>query len=340
MSEIIDFDYSNIDAYQGYMQDVELLKKSSSGGAARELMRTILNQNGVIFGAKYSSDFYYAQYCYIDDVSKLNVLVGSKYIYTNKNVEVAGKKMSVSQAVAYFLEQGRKVLFIGLGCDVFAIKSFCEKKGISTNELYLIDIICQGPTFPDVEEMYIKNLEKKYKSKAIDFSVRYKKYGWYPPYIRVVFENGKEYYESFYGSDFGYAFNVYSKEMCFKCPYKGINHVSDITLGDYWGINQQDVGYNKNGVSILLVHSRKGKVLLDSIDQNLFTVRKADVKKALINNPMYYKDRKRSDKLDEFKKLMDKYGLHKAVIKQVGVFKYYFIRVIRFINKIRKELIS
>ena len=149
----------------------------------------------------------------------------------------------------------------------------------------------------------------------------------------MVFEHGKEYCESFYGSDCGYAFQIYSR----VCPYKRSNHISDITIGDYWRIGLQDAGYNRYG-TLLLVHSKQGEKLLSGVETNIFKISDADIEKVLRNNTMYFKSRRKTQNLEYFKNCLITYGLHRVVVKHVGVAKYYSLRVLRYINKVRMEI--
>ena len=340
MSNEFNPDYSFIDAYQGYLIDEKLLLKSSSGGITRALSNAVIRLGGVVFGVRYSDDFYCAQYCRVECIDDIDKIIGSKYIYSDKKVMCRGNTVSVYQAVVDELEQGKVVLFFGLGCDVAAVRKYVSNKDINTSKLFLVDLICQGPTFPEIQESYLKRLENKYSSRVCDFSVRYKLSGWNaPPFIRVDFENGKHYYESFYGSDFGFAFSNYSRNGCYYCRFRGESHQSDITIGDYWGIEKQDAGYNKNGVSLMLVTTDKGRTLLNLVDKSDFIIRKADVDNAIRNNPMFYSCRKKYKNAERFKHNVSEKGLHRAVIEETGVIKYYYIRLRRGITKrIRKLL--
>ena len=51
-----------------------------------------------------------------------------------------------------------------------------------------------------------------------------------------------------------------NRESCTDCHFKGYNRVSDITLGDFWGIwdiaPEMD---DDSGTSLILLHSEKGK---------------------------------------------------------------------------------
>lgn len=335
-NETIEFNYKSLSAYQGFLKDRDMLLKSSSGGAARALIESIIKRKGIVFGVKYSADLYKAEYCYIDNQNEIDSIIGSKYIYADKRVTYNGKKVPVFKIVSKFLNQGKIVLFIGLGCDISSLCTYLNKNNIDRSKLFLVDLICQGPTLPCVQESYIKRMEKKYHAKAIEFSVRYKKLGWTPPYIKLRFENGKTYDESLYGSDFGFALMHYSREYCYHCSSKGENHKCDITLGDFWGLTEKNRGYNRNGVSILLVKTEKGLELLKFIDKSLFECSVADTELALRNNPMYYISRKKYQNQNKFESNIMNKGLHKAVVEEVGICKYYFFRCLRIIKKFLK----
>lgn len=334
-------DYSYINAYQGYLTDEKLLLKSSSGGITRALSNAIIMHGGVVFGVRYSEDFYRAQYCFVDCIDDIDKIVGSKYIYSDKRITYGSNIVSVYQAIENELKMGKMVLFFGLGCDVAAVRKYISNTDTNTSQLFLVDLICQGPTFPEVQESYLKRLENRYSSKVCDFTVRYKLSGWSAsPFIRVVFNNGKQYYESFYGSDFGFAFTNYSRSSCYHCRFRGKSHQSDMTIGDYWGIEKQDDGYNKHGVSLMLVTTDKGEKLLDLVDKKDFLIRNADANNAIRNNPMYYSCRTEYEGIERFKNNFNTKGLHRAVIEETGVIKYYFFRLRRDITKRVRKLLK
>lgn len=341
MNKDFQFDISNIYAFQGCLKNEELLLKSSSGGITRALSNIVLSKNGTVFGVRYSNDFYRAEYCYVTKKEDIDEIIGSKYIYSDKKIKYREQIVSVYQAVISELQRGKYVLYFGLGCDVAAVKQKAINSGVDISKLFLVDLICQGPTFQEVQESYLKRLEKRYASKVCGFSVRYKLFGWLsPPYIRVDFENGKQYMESFYGSDFGFAFSHFSKLGCYQCAFRGEKHQSDMTIGDYWGIDKSDDAYNKNGVSIILVTTEKGISLLKEINEQEFSIYPADTKKALLHNPMYYTCREKYAKVDRFKENINNMGLHKAVIKEMGIMKYSYMKMRRYFSKLLRTIRS
>lgn len=332
------FDTSRLKAYSGYFNDNEKLLQSASGGGATAIAEAFLSRGGIVFGVSYSQDFKSAEFVCASTPGELAKLKGSKYIESRKEILIDNKLQSIYKVVAEKLKSNNKVLFIGLGCEVAAMQSYLDTKYIDTTNLYLIDLICHGPTSPEVARQFIEKLEKKFKSKVISFSVRYKKKGWTPPYIFALFENGKTYETHFYGSDYGYAFSIYSRPSCYNCHFRGENHKSNLTLADYWGLTKEMEGYNPNGVSLFIVQNPKGEELIESINNNEFTISPTDVDFALANNTMYFTTRKPHPNREKFEKNLMSKGLGYATKKSYGTVKYYLIRKLKIRSTIGRLL--
>ena len=128
------------------------------------------------------------------------------------------------------LDGGKKVLFIGLPCDSYALQLYLNKK---YDNLYVCALICHGPTSPLVHKQFVQQLIDKHKCEVDEFSVRYKKEGWKPYYIRARLRNGYEHLEKFSESTYGIAFLYMKRPACNTCPIKRTKIHSDITIGDY-----------------------------------------------------------------------------------------------------------
>ena len=75
-----------------------------------------------------------------------------------------------------------------------------------------------------------------------------------------------------------------SRPSCAKCEFKGINRNSDFTLGDYWGIWNQDLSMDDNkGTSLVYVHSKKGREILEKIRNNII-IKKMNIDKSWEEN--------------------------------------------------------
>lgn len=307
------FDFTKMDAYSGYYRDKNKLLRSASGGAASVLAESIIDRGGVVFGVAYSADFKRAEWKCVDNISDLEYLKSSKYCESVKEIVINGISKSLYPYVLERISEGGLVLFIGLGCDVAAVKSMCESKKIDTRNLYTVEIVCHGPTYSFVQKQYIEMLEKKYKSPIVSFSVRYKKTGWMPNYVHAEFTNGDIFEKTFSGTEYGFAFAHLSKLSCYNCHFKGANHKADLACGDYWGLTKSMNGWNDNGVSIIFVQSGKGINLIKMINENVFHIEKADIALALKNNPLYYKSRSKDAHYDTFYKMIMERGLYYAV---------------------------
>ena len=328
------FDCSGLTAYSGYYRDTQKLLQSAAGGGAAVISEAVIKNGGAVFGACYSADFRTAEFACVERLEDLCRLKGSKYIPTLKRILLDGEYVPLWPLVAEKLKEGREVLFTGLGCDVAALKSYLNANHVDSSRLYTVDLICFGPAIPEVHRQYVENLEKKYHSHLKSFTVRHKAKGWTPPYIKAEFDDGRDFLTPFYDSDYGRAFSVYTREQCYKCRFKGTNHQADITLGDFWGVNPAMAGWNKDGVSIFLVRTEKGKELISRIDTQEFALRPEDVKFAVENNSMYYLSRAKPENYGKFcDDLMSK-GLHRAIVNQIGLKRYCKKLIKRFAKKI------
>lgn len=299
-----------MEIYSGYLKDNKALSQSASGGCATAISLYVLNHNGCVYGVEYSEDFEAAQYCCVEDVANLYRLKSTKYVEPNKFIN----DISVYEHVANQLKNGRMVCFFGLGCDVAAVKTYCEKKQIRTDKLYTVDILCHGPLSKKLHCEYVKAVQKKYKSKIIELNVRYKKDGnWTPPYIKIVFENGKKIEKQLYDTDYGFLFSKVALSRCTDCKFKGENHRGEICIGNFWGIDKTLPIYNKYGVSIILIQNEKGKDIIEWLSKSDFELTKINDITVLQSNPMYFDSRIASANNAEIEKSIEEFGFKQGL---------------------------
>lgn len=303
-------------AWSGYYINEDQVKASASGGGATALSEGFIREkSGCVFGAAFSDDFKDVGYICVEDREALKRFRGSKYISSSKIFGSEGERRTVFELVGDKLAGKQYVLMIGLGCDIAALYAYLDRKKIDTEYLYTVDLICSGPTYSAVQRQYIENIEKTYRSCVTQFSMRYKKRGWTPFYLYIEMANGEKHIRTFYDSDYGYAFQNYKLKKCYGCRYRGENHPADIVIGDYWGIQPDMEGYCRNGVSVFLVRTEKGKSLMDGIDRSQFRLTEIDVRDAIRNNPMYSRHPIDYGKWEKFHAVFQAEGLRAAVIK-------------------------
>ncbi len=339
--QMTEFESLNLRAYAARFNDEQKLKESASGGVATALSEYVIGKGGVVFGVKYTEDFKGAEYYCARTLEQLKKLKGSKYIVSEKSLVFEGEKITVYEAVFRALSKAVPVLFVGLGCDVAGLVKYLEKRQADRTNLYIVDLICHGPTYSEIQKEFVENLEKKYKSKVVEFSVRYKHTGWSPRYVYARFENGKIFREPFFETDFGLAFKAYTRRSCYGCRFKGNQNVSDISIGDYWGCSVKSPSYSKWGVSLILARTEPGNKMLGWLTQNDgISVSDVDIKTQIdfAKNPAIYRNKKmnQADEVlyNKFKQNLENRGLHYAVAHTKGYSKCRKARIKRFIKKL------
>lgn len=327
-------EYKNHDiaAYAGWVSDDKELLSCTSGGIASALSRKMIQNGGYVAGVTYTDGFYKAGYEIVNDESQLYKFKSSKYVEVDKG--------NIYQQVKKLVEDNKKVLFFGLPCVNAALRKVL---GREYENLIVVDLICHGPVRSEIHKDFIASLEKKYKSKIVNFTTRKKRGERLPFYLRAEFENGKFYEKKFYQSVYGYACRLSGLHQCYSCKFRGNNRTGDIMIGDFWGALKEDEFFNIKGVSAILVHTQKGHDFLKSSDEiNLFetTFERIVTKNLVVVNP-----RVKHPDTDKFEQLYKKRGLNYAAKHSKGIktklklLRYYlFIKPIpeRWVFKVQK----
>ena len=120
-----------------------------------------------------------------------------------------------------------------------------------------------------VWRQYLKYREEKDKDKPIKINFRNKDNGWsdFQTYFKY---SDREYKEKHNKDLFMKAFlsNLCLRESCYDCKFKKKNRLSDITIGDLWGIDNIIPRMNDDkGVSVVIINSEKGKKIFEIIKE-------------------------------------------------------------------------
>lgn len=279
---IRDGGYSNINAFKSpevcaaYHKDDEVLYKSTSGGAFTAIAQAFCVENYVIFGAGFD-EYQVVRHFYITDKKDLDMFRGSKYVQSDIGYSF--------NKVKSFLKEGKNVLFTGNPCQVAGLKSFLKK---DYENLLCVDFVCHGVPSPKVFEQYKNYLEQKYKSKVTSINFRDKnKKNWKLPYMTIYFENGTKVNDVHSDNIFilGFYNSYYIRPVCHNCPFTKTPRVSDITIADFWGIEEISPQFaNDKGTSLILINTNKGREVFKNMKQYL-TYESADLKQAIRFNP-------------------------------------------------------
>lgn len=149
------------------------------------------------------------------------------------------------------------------------LKKYIAINKINDSNLYLCDLICHGVSSPRVWKEYIKYMENKYNTHFTYISFRDKRNGWKNP-TAFVKDKSREYSLDTFTNM--YYSNKILRPSCYVCPYASINRISDITIGDFWGIEKSMPDFADNdGISLVLVNSDKGKKIFHNIQNSIIS---------------------------------------------------------------------
>lgn len=293
----------------------DMLIKATAGGLFPVAAKHIMDQGGVVFGAVYDHEMRVIHKA-ASDIEGIEAFNGSKYVQSNIS--------QVFDAVKSYLVRGSKVLFSGTPCQIDAIKRYCS--GIKTGSLYTMDVVCYGVPSPKLFRDYLDTIEEKHKKKVTDFRFRDKhKNGWsHTTVITMQDKNGKvdsleeeDYRKVPYYNMFGHR-DCY-RRSCYQCRYNTLQRVSDITTGNFWGIEKISRAFDISlGVSMAILNTEQGRELFRSIQHEMICERRSIAEAIAANDALIHgsKMNRRRDAVYKyytehgFKKMYNKYYLY------------------------------
>ena len=303
-------------AYACYNKNEEIRMKSSSGGLFTLFAEQVIDHGGVVFGAGFDKEFS-VLHSYVETKEELRKFRGAKYVQS--------KTSDTYKKAEEFLLQGRQVLFSGTPCQIGGLKSFLQK---DYDNLICIDIFCHGVPSPKVWKKYVSYREIRADAPVRNITFRRKNNGWKRYSIAFSFNNNMEYENAFDKDLYMQAFlhNICLRPSCYACNFKTLCRQSDITLADFWGIeNMFPEMDDDKGASLVLINSRKGELMFGKI-LNQMILKEVDINKAVSYNLAAINSVKQSpqrnnffSKLEQlpFDKLVKKYCKQKISVKML-----------------------
>lgn len=264
-----------------YNKDAEQRKTSSSGGIFTLLASDVIGRCGVVFGAAFDKKWNVV-HSYAEKISQIEPLKRSKYVQSRIG--------NSYKDVKAFLTNGKQVLFVGTPCQIAGLKRYLRK---DYNNLVTVDVVCHGVPSPMIWQKYLK--EKKSEIVSFHQGVREDDVEFTSISFRDKVKSWRRYQLSFtykvrkagidgigtdsigetssqlvWENDYMLSFlhDYANRPSCFDCKFRNGRCRSDITLADFWGIENltedKDLKEDK-GTSLIMVHSSKGKEIIDRL---------------------------------------------------------------------------
>lgn len=249
-------------------KDRELLDASSSGGVFGLLARDILSRGGIVVGAAWDDDCKALRHVAIECERELNSIMRSKYLQS-----AVGEM--IYEQVRNALRSGRPVMFAGTACQVAAVRAYLGRLAQS-DSLLLVDVICHGVPSPELWRRWLEYQERIEQAEIHSVNFRSKITGWLS--FSVLYEYRTEKDSASRSSANKFADDWYMKAFlknaslrpsCFSCPAKRACG-SDITLGDFWGVQRRHPEVSvEGGVSAVVINTKRGMAAFDRVSGSM-----------------------------------------------------------------------
>ena len=240
-----------IACYAAWAADSADSEGSSSGGIGFLLARAAIERGAAVCGCVMDGPFS-AKHVVATTMDELDAIRGSKYIQSDTN--------TVYAQVKQLLAEGREVLFTGAPCHIAALKGVLhgDPEGLTT-----ADLVCHG--IPPVRYLreYVEGMAQGAQVAGVSFrdsqTVR----------LGITTADGTMIYakparEDAYLAPF--LKGVIFREGCYTCPYAAPERVSDVTIGDFWGLDRSTLRMQPpKAVSVVTVNTSKGARMMEEL---------------------------------------------------------------------------
>ena len=231
-------------------------------------------EGGVVYGCAFDTDLvaHHIRCATLEDVTRC---MGSKYSQS----DVGG---CVRQAIDD-LRSGRKVLFSGTPCQIAGVRAAIPR-GLA-DKMLLVDLVCHGASSPVLFQQHLGNIERQRGKRVVAYQHRPKNRGWGEYVESARFSDGSVeqgtrlvgvWKEIFFR-------DAAERPACHACPWLLGNRPGDISIGDFWGVeNTMPEFRDALGVSLVIVHTGKG---LEAVHEAGLELRESDSENAVRGNP-------------------------------------------------------
>ena len=245
--------------YAARAKEIDLRMKCASGGIFSLLAKKTVTEGGVVFGVVWDEKLKKARFACAKTCEGLVPMRGSKYVQAD-----AG---DVYKDVKTLLKDGKRVLFSGTPCQIYALNCFLRD---GHENLTTVEVICMGvPSVKLLAKIHPEAFADESDEVKVVFRDKFKT-GWLGsclvngPDIRVEsLKRGARASKDFYRI---MAEHHCQRESCYNCIARGHHSGADLTIGDFWHVGRfyPEMDDDK-GTSLVLVNTPQGRRVWDSL---------------------------------------------------------------------------
>lgn len=247
--------HDSVMAYAAWSNDAEERRTSASGGIAMEMYKHAVGNGYVAVGASQNADFT-VTHKLVQTAGDLPQFKNSKYVFSDA--------YDVFPEIRRALKAGQKAIFIGLPCQVAALRKLFR----DADNMLLVEVVCHGTTPYSYLKQHIDMLSRQCGKDAASMSFR-DPYTYTYTFTLYDKEGVRFYAKRTKDGDtyqFGYHRAVTYRENCYHCRFARRERVADITIADYHGLGLcAPCAYDARNVSLILENTEKGSAFVGEL---------------------------------------------------------------------------
>lgn len=283
-----------INCFVAWNKDASLRSLSTSGAVSTTLGINFVKKGGTVYGCYYDEELNLKHYR-ATTIEEVNKFRGSKYSQSYIG--------NILEKVKEDLLNKKDVLFVGTPCQVSGLLSYLGK---DYDTLLTVDLVCHGTPPNTYLKEHIQDVLNNQNLKVNNINFREKN----DYYLKLSNSNTILYKNKWTKDNYLYAFmnNLTQKEACFNCKYASPLRVSDITIGDFWGIGTiEEFNKSKIKTSLILINNKAKQDLFNKYKDGLYLETRPIIE-AIIGNGQLQYHTKKDIYTNDFKKLYKENG--------------------------------
>ena len=271
--------------YAAYHKEKDIRSVGSSGSVFYALAERTIHLGGAVYGAAFGANLqlHHTRAISLDEVYPQ---MKSKYLQSDTT--------GIYKQVMKDLRNEKEVLFVGTPCQCQALHNMLPDR--LREKLLLVDIICHGVPSQSLFNKSIQHYEFEHSCHIESFSFREKTKDTLRNYkIEYTSRDGKR--KTVVGDldeipfCYGFFYHYTQRNSCYACKQRVIARVSDLTLGDFWGIEKikPEISDFEVGYSSVITNTPKGQDVIRHLSSCILEEISEGVTFVAANNRAYTK---------------------------------------------------